>query len=260
MPPKDRKRAKTEEEETDEHATTANAASASAGAAGAAGAAGSSSGGLSKIDEMKQRLEALKAKRETAREENRAEAAEEDKKSKLPKNYDARKRRAEEEEEEERRRKEAEAEGVDYDRVKHLQMTADVTERVYRDKDKHYEVGFSDFQQAQMRQYQRLTKNIKPSKEMYEKSKQGWDGDYSADNLSYGKLGNVTKEGVERMVNDLNEQAEKRKEFSRRRMFVEGADVNFINERNRRFNLKVERFYGKHTKDIKDSFERGTAI
>lgn len=70
----------------------------------------------------------------------------------------------------------------------------------------------------------------------------------------------VSKEGVDRMVNDLEKQIEKREKFSRRRAFHDEADINYINERNMRFNKKAERFYGKYTAEIKQNLERGTAV
>jgi hypothetical protein len=48
--------------------------------------------------------------------------------------------------------------------------------------------------------------------------------------------------------------------FSRRRAFNEDADVNYINERNRVFNKKLNRFYDKYTADLKNTIERGTAL
>ena len=43
-------------------------------------------------------------------------------------------------------------------------------------------------------------------------------------------------------------------------MHDDDADIDYINERNMKFNQKLERFYGKYTKDIKDNLERGTAV
>ncbi len=53
---------------------------------------------------------------------------------------------------------------------------------------------------------------------------------------------------------------EKRAEFHRRRGFNGDGDINYINDRNMKFNQKLDRFYSKYTKDIKDNLERGTAI
>lgn len=43
-------------------------------------------------------------------------------------------------------------------------------------------------------------------------------------------------------------------------MYNDEADVDYINERNMKFNKKLERFYGQYTSDIKQNLERGTAI
>ena len=62
------------------------------------------------------------------------------------------------------------------------------------------------------------------------------------------------------MSKDIEAQQEKRDKFSRRRMHDEDADVDYINERNMKFNQKLERFYKDYTKDIKDNLERGSAV
>ena len=53
---------------------------------------------------------------------------------------------------------------------------------------------------------------------------------------------------------------EKRSKFSRRRALNEEADVDYINDRNMRFNKKAARFYDQYTTKIKQDLERGTAI
>lgn len=53
---------------------------------------------------------------------------------------------------------------------------------------------------------------------------------------------------------------DKRKEFSRRRRYDETQEVDYINERNQRFNKKIARAFDPYTKDIKQNLERGTAI
>lgn len=68
------------------------------------------------------------------------------------------------------------------------------------------------------------------------------------------------KEGVDRMVEDVQKKIELRGKRSRRRRFDHDADVDYINERNMKFNKKLERFYGNYTDEIKQNFERGTAI
>jgi pre-mRNA-splicing factor SYF2 len=37
-------------------------------------------------------------------------------------------------------------------------------------------------------------------------------------------------------------------------------DISWINEKNRKFNQKIARFYDKYTKEIRENLERGTAL
>lgn len=53
---------------------------------------------------------------------------------------------------------------------------------------------------------------------------------------------------------------DKRAKYSRRRAYNDDADIDYINERNAKFNKKAERFYGKYTAEIKQNLERGTAV
>ena len=52
---------------------------------------------------------------------------------------------------------------------------------------------------------------------------------------------------------------EQREKFSRQKPVNEEEDITYINERNRHFNEKIDRYYGKYTKEIRENFERGTA-
>lgn len=62
------------------------------------------------------------------------------------------------------------------------------------------------------------------------------------------------------MANALNEQAAKKASYSRRRAFDPDADIDYINERNKRYNELLDRHYGKYTAEIKQNLERGTAL
>lgn len=65
---------------------------------------------------------------------------------------------------------------------------------------------------------------------------------------------------LNRMVEEMKEREERSKKFSRRRRHMQGEDVDFINERNRFFNKKLDRAFGKYTVEIKQNLERGTAL
>ena len=69
-----------------------------------------------------------------------------------------------------------------------------------------------------------------------------------------------SKDAIDKMAQDVEAQIAKREKYSRRRMHDDDADIDYINERNKKFNKKLERFYNEYTKDIKDNLERGTAV
>eukprot|EP00039_Didymoeca_costata_P001981 m.56697 g.56697 ORF g.56697 m.56697 type:complete len:221 (+) comp11056_c0_seq1:137-799(+) len=218
----------------------------------------------SKLEEMKAKMAALKKKREEAREKNHEAVVEEDRIAKLPANYEARRKKAEWEENEEKAKKAAADAGQDYERVKARNTTALEADRVAlkkRKKKEQMDPGFSDYTAAQARQYNRLTKNLKVDMGAYKKSVAEWgDDEQAADSLAYGQHDHVSKTGIKRMVDDLEKQIEKRHKFSRRRRHLHDTDIDYINERNRVFNKKLDRFYTPYTQEIRDNLERGTAI
>lgn len=69
------------------------------------------------------------------------------------------------------------------------------------------------------------------------------------------------KENVDRLVDDLRKAEEVRlKKRKERGRDVDEGDVTYINDKNKQFNMKLARFYDRYTTDIRESFERGTAI
>lgn len=146
--------------------------------------------------------------------------------------------------------------------MKLLEISAEDAERWERKKKrKNPDLGFSDYAAAQLRQYHRLTKQIKPDMETYERlrEKHGEEFFPTSNSLLHGTHVPSTEE-IDRMVVDLEKQIEKRDKYSRRRPYNDDADIDYINERNAKFNKKAERFYGKYTAEIKQNLERGTAV
>ncbi|CAL4063702.1 unnamed protein product, partial [Meganyctiphanes norvegica] len=121
---------------------------------------------------------------------------------------------------------------------------------------------FSIYSLFHIRQYNRLTKNKKTDFEAYERSreKMGDAAFYCEDNTVAIGLHKDSKESIDALCDDLQRQDEKRAKYSRRRTHDDDADINFINERNMKFNKKLERFYGEYTEEIKQNLERGTAV
>ncbi|KAJ9608866.1 Pre-mRNA-splicing factor SYF2 [Cladophialophora chaetospira] len=88
------------------------------------------------------------------------------------------------------------------------------------------------------------------------------DGRFYSSEDSLGFIEQKPKrENVDRLVADLKKAEEQRfkKRRDRGREENEG-DVTYINDKNKQFNMKLARFYDRYTRDIRESFERGTAI
>jgi pre-mRNA-splicing factor SYF2 len=113
-------------------------------------------------------------KQNEARKLNHKEVVEEDRRAKLPANWEKQKERLEYEEEKEKRRDEIEQGGQSYDRVRALEWTADECEAWERKRARktNPDPGFADFEQASHRQNERLTKNIEPDMVNYERQKE----------------------------------------------------------------------------------------
>ncbi|XP_070568322.1 pre-mRNA-splicing factor syf2-like isoform X2 [Ptychodera flava] len=237
--------------------TSSSFPSTSDGASGS----GEKTAAQKKAERLK-KLRELHLRRNEARKMNHAEVVEEDKRNKLPSNFEAKRKRAEWELEEQKKRAEAEARGEDYDRIKLLEVSADDAEKwEKKKKKKNPDQGFADYEQATFRQYQRLTKQMKPDMEKYEETKEkvGEDLYPTVDSLPQHEYKD-TEAGIDRMVEDLEKQMAKRAKYSRRRAHNDEEDIDYINERNMNFNKKLERFYGKYTAEIKQNLERGTAV
>jgi pre-mRNA-splicing factor SYF2 len=80
--------------------------------------------------------------------------------------------------------------------------------------------------------------------------------------LDYGNAqkAKVSAAALDRVSKDVVDREENRAKFSKRRISVEGADVDYINDKNAGFNKKIKRAFDKYTVEIRQNLERGTAI
>jgi len=69
-----------------------------------------------------------------------------------------------------------------------------------------------------------------------------------------------TEEAKDRLRDAMDGVIAKKKEFSRRRMFIADEDSTYVNERNRHFNKKLQRAFGAYTEETRQNLERGTAL
>jgi cyclophilin family peptidyl-prolyl cis-trans isomerase len=67
------------------------------------------------------------------------------------------------------------------------------------------------------------------------------------------------KDGARRLATEMKRRAEK-KANQKRKLEFDAVDVTSINDRNKRFNEKIGRNFDKHTAEIKQNLERGTAL
>ena len=70
----------------------------------------------------------------------------------------------------------------------------------------------------------------------------------------------IESSGLERMAEEVKERKAIRANFSRRRQQYDEEDVNYINERNKGFNKKLDRAYNEYTVETRQNLERGTAL
>lgn len=206
-------------------------------------------------------LRLLKMQRNESRKLNHAEVQEEEKRSKLPSNWEAKRRRVEWELMDQKAREEAEKSGKNYDIVKNLNASAQELEFYSRKaKKKNPDPGFADFAQSHFRQYERITGQIRVNNDAYESQRQKMGDAFYPGAGDIITTGQVSTSALDKMAADVERQISKRAKFSRRRTYVDDADISYINERNKKFNEKCERFYGQYTEEIKQNLERGTAL
>ncbi|CAD6897487.1 unnamed protein product [Tilletia controversa] len=182
--------------------------------------------------------------------------------------------------------------GEDVDRVRAWGYSVEdneAWEKKLEEKEKKRDKGPVDFNTAAERSYQRQVRMLKPDMREYERTmaeasvaagsssssgsqalirtansagaliRSDASSSTTADALSYGTH-KPSEVALERLAAHINNEHEVRENRSRKRPVDPDAEVTYINEKNRRFNEKAERFFGKYTKEIRESFERGTAL
>ncbi|KAG9230899.1 SYF2 splicing factor-domain-containing protein [Amylocarpus encephaloides] len=186
----------------------------------------------------------------------------------------------------------AEAAGEDFERKRAWDWTIDESERWDRrikKKDAHRDdQAFQDYRQDSRKVYKRQIRDLKVDMDGYERAKMkavekaAASGGLEIVETEDGELVAVDKDGtfystadstgfvehkppkdaIDRLVKDLQQAEDARLKKRRERMGANGdeGDVTYINEKNKNFNQKLNRFYNKYTAEIRDSFERGTMI
>ncbi|KAK6864249.1 Pre-mRNA-splicing factor syf-2 [Apiospora arundinis] len=188
---------------------------------------------------------------------------------------------------------ETEESGADFERKRAWDWTAEESERWDKRVKKRAAArdnnAFQDYRGESNKVYKRqVQQNLTPDMERYERDKMAAiekaaaSGGLDIVETEDGELIAIDKDGsfystadstnfinnkpekaaVDRLVEDLKKAEENRLKKRKERMAENGddGDVTYINEKNKQFNQKLNRFYNKYTAEIRDSFERGTMI
>ncbi|KAJ3509930.1 hypothetical protein NMY22_g16133 [Coprinellus aureogranulatus] len=249
------------------------------------------------LEERRAKMEALRKKMAAGTRANRESLAEEAAKAKLTQRELARLERQRKLAETLRLKADAEERGEDAERHKNWEYTIeenDEWEKKLARKKRRADFEFHDDAHAARRRYKKDLDQIKPDLEAYNRQKAialGLNPSSSnalttfssgpsssavtitneeqrlahenlyrdANTLIYGD-NKPSDEAIDRVVGKVNKDIEKKAKFHRKRVNEVEGDITYINEHNRVFNNKIKRYYDKYTTEIRESFERGTAL
>ncbi|KAF9437815.1 hypothetical protein BGZ76_010979 [Entomortierella beljakovae] len=232
----------------------------------------------STMAERMEKLKGLRQKLNASKQENRTALMTEHQKSKVNKKEEFKKERAREDAEKLMAKQEADEAGEDYERSQFWGYSVESVERWNEKQDaKKFRMDnkFTDWDQVNHKKYLKQVGELKPNLAAYNSKKEAamytnengelvvsTDSGFYRDANSVAFLSDDKPDtlAVDRMAADVTKQIDARTRFSKRRAHRDDDDVNYINDANKRFNQKISRFYDKHTKEIRDDFERGTAL
>lgn len=119
--------------------------------------------------------------------------------------------------------------------------------------------GWDVFNQDSLqRAHEKRLKSVEFDEQAYQKQKEHEEQEGVP---GFGGFGyKASEDQKDKLAQALDKAALKKQNFSRRRMHNADEDVNYVNERNRVFNKKMERFYGEYTHETRQNLERGTAL
>ncbi|RIA94678.1 SYF2 splicing factor-domain-containing protein [Glomus cerebriforme] len=235
---------------------------------------------VSRVEKMKARIDCLQKLRkrsDDALQANRQEVYEEFQRKKTNPIRQERKREAEKL----LAKQEAQIRGENYERKRFWDYSAESVEKWEKKQEKKAKkanTGFTDFNQVAHKKYKKQINELRPDLVAYDEQKIATtlttiengkvvyiDTESSfyrdANSLQYASVDNVpSAQAVDRLVTDVNKQIAQRERFSRRKKVDDDNEITYINNRNRRFNEKIGRFYDKYTMEIRGNLERGTAL
>ncbi|RDW39341.1 Pre-mRNA-splicing factor SYF2 [Yarrowia lipolytica] len=203
------------------------------------------------------RLSAIRQKMNDSSTSNRKALFEEDKDLKVNKRADALLERKQQEAEFELEKLQAEERGEDFDRKRAWDWTVKETEewkeKKERKRERESQSGVHDMSSTAQRAYEKDLASFKPDLETYEKENE--TGLHHTPSFNH----KPTPEALDRLVNGLT-KGDKQRMKRRKQAGADDQHATYISDKNKQFNEKLNRQYDKYTKEIRDNFERGTAL
>jgi len=208
---------------------------------------------LTKAQKLKQRLRKLKQKMNQARQLNRQAVKEEGRR--VGKTS--------------RRNKKPKSDNPEEDAIER-QSAAEAITKSERAASKaelnQYSVNDYHNPEGQFRNYQRNLKSLKRGRGERTTTTDTL-GTFNPIDAALGtpQSQDVERQGARRLAQEMHKRIERRQKreaekHAKELMDDDDADVNHINQRNKRFNQKINRTYDKATAEIRQNLERGTAL
>ncbi|KAL3823640.1 hypothetical protein ACHAXA_005621 [Cyclostephanos tholiformis] len=142
-----------------------------------------------------------------------------------------------------------------YDSIRQMNARADKKERSKHGPDDYYNP------EGQYSNYERNLNSVRhvASRRGEVPAASGTLDSFDPTLTGYKQSSISEKEGAKRLAMEMKRRAEK-KANQKRKLEFDAVDVTSINERNKRFNEKISRNFDKHTAEIRQNLERGTAL
>jgi len=115
-------------------------------------------------------------------------------------------------------------------------------------------------QDSLLRAHEKRLKNIKHDDKEYAAQQARIDETDSTAGMWEGFGHTPSEDAKDRLQQAMDKSLDKSKAFSRRRMYVDEEDCNYVNERNRVFNKKLDRAFNAYTTETRQNLERGTNL
>lgn len=216
------------------------------------------------LEEKLERLRQIEYKSNISRELNQLAAIEEHKRDNLPANWENKRKRLQWQEDDDNYKEECKKNGLDAKRMKYLDVPAFAADKSERKKKAKIFKAKNpiNFEDATYKKYVRLTKELKPDMVAYAREKAELAKLQKIAGYELMPIKNKdSKANIDALAEDMKAQiARKTAAKQRRKRFNSDAAVTYINEKNKRFNDQLAKFYGECTAELHENLERGTAL